>query len=156
MAEQLTLKEVLENAIHKEIDSQLLYTNLSQAVENKVARDAFQELVQQEKGHKSLLEKYLRGEFKKGALRQEQAIDYKIAEKLDQPEIAPDMELKDVFLLAANKEALSHEFYLGLARIHPAGEVKQLFEDLASQELKHKHRVEFLYTEVGFPQTAGG
>ncbi len=34
--------------------------------------------------------------------------------------------------------------------------VKSLLERLASQELEHKQRVEFLYTEVAFPQTNGG
>ena len=156
MATQFTLKDILENAIRKEIDSQLLYTSLSQRVEDEAAKDAFQELVGQEKGHQELLERYLHGEIKEGALSYEQIIDYKIAEQLDQPEIAPDMKLKDVFLLAADLEALAHEFYLSLAVIHPAGEVKGLLEGLADQELKHKQRVEFLYTEVAFPQTDGG
>jgi len=66
------------------------------------------------------------------------------------------MKLKDVFLLAANHEKASHEFYLSLARIHSTGEVKRLIERLAAQELEHKQRVEFLYTEVAFPQTNGG
>ncbi len=35
-------------------------------------------------------------------------------------------------------------------------EVKRLLERLASQELEHKQRVEFLYAEVAFPQTNGG
>ncbi len=66
------------------------------------------------------------------------------------------MELKDVFLLAANREMHSHDLYLALTRIHPPGEVKTLLKELASQELEHKHKVEFLYTEVAFPQTDGG
>ena len=52
------------------------------------------------------------------------------------------MKLKDVFLLAANREKAFHEFYLGLAQIHPAGEVKQLIGELAAQELEHEQRVE--------------
>ena len=66
------------------------------------------------------------------------------------------MNLKDAFLLAANREKASYEFYLGLAQIHPPGEAKRLIERLAAQELGHKQRVEFLYTEVAFPQTDGG
>jgi len=46
--------------------------------------------------------------------------------------------------------------YLGLAQIHPAGEVKKLLEELAVQELEHKQKMEFLYSEVAFPQTDGG
>jgi len=156
MVTQLTLKEVLEKAIQKEVEARLLYVDLSQKVNNKAAEESFQELAQQEQGHQNLLEQYRRGEFKDGALSSGQVVDYKIAEHLDQPEISPEMELKEVFLLAANREKASHEFYLSLARVHPAGEVKRLLEELAAQELKHKQRVEFLYTEVAFPQTDGG
>ena len=156
MVTQLTLKEILEKAIEKEIQSRLLYASLSQKVNDAAAKNSCQELARDEQGHQILLERYLRGELKDGVLGSGQAIDYRIAELLDQPEISDDMNLKDVFLLAANREKLSHEFYLSLAQIHPDGEVKRLFEELATQELKHKQRVEFLYTGVAFPQTDGG
>jgi len=156
MVTQLTLEEVLQKAIQKEIESQHLYSDLSQKITDEATRDAFQELSRQEHEHQELLEQYLRGELKGGTLSRGQVIDYKIAERLDQPAISPDMKLKDVFLLAANREKVSHEFYLSLGQIHPAGEVKRLFEELASQELEHKQKAEFLYTEVAFPQTDGG
>ena len=156
MVTRLTLQKVLEKAVVKEVESQLLYINLSQKVNDEAARDALQQLVQQEQGHQFLLEQYLLGKLKEGALSQEQILDYKIAERLDQAEISPGMQLKDIFLLAANREKASHEFYLGLADVHPAGEVKRLLEELATQELGHKQRVESLYTEVAFPQTNGG
>lgn len=156
MATQVTLKQVLEKAVEKEIHSQRLYADLSQAVKEQSAKDAFQDLVKQEQGHQRLLGQYLRGELREGSLSHEQVIDYKIAEHLNHPEISPEMKLKDVFLLAANRENLSHEFYLALAQVHPAGRVKKLLNELAAQELEHKQRVEFLYTEVAFPQTDGG
>lgn len=156
MATWLTLSEVLEKAIKKEIEAQQLYGDLSREVNEEAAKDAFQELASQEQGHQKLLEQYLNGKLKEGVLGRGQVIDYKIAEQLDLPEKSPDLELKDIFLLAANREKASHEFYLSLAGIHPPGEVKSLLDDLALQELKHKHRVEFLYTEVAFPQTSGG
>ena len=156
MVTQLTLEEDLQKAIQKQIESQHLYSDLSQKITDEATRDAFQELARQEHGHQQLLEQYLRGELKGGTLSRGQVIDYKIAERLDQPAISPDMKLKDVFLLAANRERASHEFYLSLAQIHPAGEVKRLLEELASQELEHKQKTEFLYTEVAFPQTDGG
>jgi rubrerythrin len=156
MAIKLTLEEVLEKAVQKEIESQRIYSDLSQKMTDKAARDAFNELAQQEEGHQQLLEKYIKGELKEGTLNKGEAVDYRIAEHFDQPEISPDMKLKDVFLLAANREKASHELYLSLAHIHPDGEVKTLFEGMAAQELGHKQRVEFLYNEVAFPQTDGG
>ena len=156
MVTQLTLKEVLGRAIQKEIESRHLYSGLRQKMTDEAAKDAFQELARQEQGHQQLLEQYLHGELMGGTLSRGQVMDYKITEHFNQPEISPDMKLKDTFLLAANREKASHELYLGLARIHPAGEVKRLLERLAAQELGHKQRVEFLYTEVAFPQTNGG
>ena len=150
------LKEVLARAREKEIESRRLYLDLSQKMKDTAAKDALQELAQQEQGHQNLLEQYQQGKLKEGTLSSEQAIGYKIVEHLGQPDISPDMKLQDVFLLAARREKASHELYLGLAGIHPAGEVKRLFEEFAAQELKHKQRVEFLYTEVAFPQTNGG
>jgi len=156
MATQFSLKEILGKAIQKEIESQRLYSDLSQKMTNDAAKDAFRQLSQQEQVHQSILEQYQRGEFKVGTLSREHIIDYKIAEHLDQPEVSPDMKLKDVFLLAANRELHSHELYLALAGLHPPGEAKRLLKKLASQELEHKQTVEFLYTEVAFPQTDGG
>lgn len=156
MAAQFTFKEILEKAIKKEIESQRLYSDLSHKMTDDAARDAFRQLSQQEQGHQRHLEKYLRGELRTGMLSGEQMMDYKIAEHLDQPEISPDMKLKDVFVLAANRELHSHELYIALAGLHPPGEAKKLLKELASQELEHKQKVEFLYTEVAFPQLDGG
>ena len=156
MAAQFTLKEILERAIQKEIESQRLYSDLSQKMTNDAAKEALRQLSRQEQGHQSILEQYQRGELKGGTLSRRQVIDYKIAEHLEQPEISPDMQLKDIFLIVANREMHSHELYLALARLHSPGDARRLLEKLASQELEHKHRVEFLYTEVAFPQTDGG
>ena len=156
MDTKLTLKQVLEKGIQKEIQAQSLYYDLCHKVKEEAAQDALQKLARQEKGHQILLEQYLRGELKEGALSREQVIDYKIAEHLDQPEVFPEMKLKDVFLLAANREKASHQFYSCLAGVHPPGVLKKLLEELASQELAHKQKVEFLFTEVAFPQTDGG
>lgn len=156
MSKQLTLKEVLEKAIQKEIEAQNFYTELAGMVNNSAISDEFQNLVRQEKGHQWVLEQYLRGELKEGSLSTGHIVDYRITEKLGDPEISADMDIKATFHLAANREMMSHEFYTGLASIHPEGEVRKLLEELAEQELGHKHRLEFLYTEVAFPQTDGG
>jgi len=156
MVTQLTVQGVLEKAIEKEIESQRLYQDLSQKMTNQMAREAFLKLMGEEEGHEQLLRQYLRGELGEGGLKKEQVLDYRIAEYLEQPEITPDMALKEVFLLAANREKASHDFYLSLASVHPAGQVRVLLEQLADQELGHKQKVEFLYTEVAFPQTDGG
>ncbi len=156
MTTYFTLTELLKKAIEKEVEAQTLYTELSRRVEETAVRVALQALVRQEEGHQKLLEHYRDGKLKGGVSRKGQRLNYRIVEILDHGEISADMALKDVFLLAAEREKTAHEFYLALAEIHPAGEAKTLMTDLAAQELGHKHRVEYLYTEVAFPQLDGG
>ena len=156
MVTKFTVNRILEIAIQKEIESQHLYNELSQKVTNDTAKDTIQQLSQQEQRHQNVLEQYRQGKLKGGILGGGQVIDYKIAEHFDQPEISPNMQLKDIFLLAANREMHSHDLYRALAGLHPAGEMKKLLEELASQELEHKRKMEFLYTEMAFPQTDGG
>ncbi len=153
---EMTLERVLRKAIQKEIASWLLYNDLSRRMSQEIAQDTFKKLAQQEKSHQNRLEQYLRGEIKEGALSHDQAVDYRLTEHFEQPKIYPDMTLKDIFLLASNREKASHELYLNLAEMHPEGQVKKLLKELAEQELEHKQHLEFLYTEVAFPQTSGG
>ena len=123
---------------------------------NGADKDALRQLSQQEQEHQSMLEQYQRGGLKVGMLSRGQIIDYKITEHFDQPEMSPNMQLKDIFLLAANREMHSHDLYRALAGLHPEGDTKRLLEELASQELEHKQKMEFLYNEMAFPQTDGG
>ncbi len=156
MTTQQTIRELVEAAVQREISAQRAYGDLAGKVSDDAARDALQGLVKQEKGHQEILESYLSGQLEGGMLGKSNVADYKIAEHFDQKEISPDMELKDIFLLAAGREKASHEFYLQLSQVHPKGEVKSLLERIASEELGHKHKMESLYNEVAFPQTAGG
>jgi len=155
MVERLTLDRVLEGAIKKEMEAQRLYLDLSQRVKDSAARDALEGLAAEEKVHQDKLERYRDGKIK-GALSKDQLVDYHIAELVEGPEMSANMQLKDAFLYAANREKASHELYTTLAIIHPEGEVKSLLRQLAGQELEHKQRVESLYTQVAFPQTDGG
>jgi rubrerythrin len=56
MAAQLSLRDVLDKAIQKEIEAQRLYTDLSQKVKDNSARTVFQDLARQELGHKQRIE----------------------------------------------------------------------------------------------------
>jgi rubrerythrin len=40
--------------------------------------------------------------------------------------------------------------------MHPQGDVREIFLKMANEELKHKEKVEYLYSNTAFPQTSGG
>jgi len=58
--------------------------------------------------------------------------------------------------LAIYKEIASHAFYIAGQGKTQDPAAKALMKELAAQELEHKQRIEFLYTEVAFPQINGG
>lgn len=155
-AKTYTLEDLLNMAIKREIESQELYRNLGNRVTHSATQYVFSLLIQQEKEHQLILEKYLHGGFTSGSLELKHIVDYHIVENFDQPEINTDMDLPAVFLLAANREKAAYEFYQKLARIHLPGEPRTLLEKLANEESGHKQNVEQMYTEVAFPQTDGG
>ena len=110
-------------------------------------------MAQEEKGHKEYLLKYRKSGL---AGPSKPVIDYKIAENLVKPDIQKDIQSKDVYLIAANRELNAHNFYKGLAEIHPAGEAREMLQRMAEEELKHKEKFEYLYANTAFTQTADG
>jgi len=151
-----TLDAILKIAISKEKDAFDFYMDLRKKIKAKDVRDTLEFLAGEEKKHLEFLEEYRDGSYGPGALRLTEVVDYKVAEHLDKPDIEKDMESKDVYLVAAHREMLSYDFYQSLADLHPNGHVKEMLLKMANEELKHKEKVEYLYSNTAFPQTAGG
>ena len=40
--------------------------------------------------------------------------------------------------------------------MHPEGDIRNMLLQMANEELKHKEKVEYLYANTAFVQTAGG
>jgi rubrerythrin len=154
--EKLSISEVFDKAIQYEEAAYKFYMYIANIVEDDSSKDTLNFLAEEETKHKKILQKYKSGEFSEGSLALDTVIDSKIVEAFGVPEIKRGMEHKDIFLVAAEREKASVEFYEGLAHMHPEGELKNLFLKFANEELKHKEKVEYLYCNSAFPQSAGG
>jgi rubrerythrin len=152
----MTTEEILKRAITFEELSYNFYMRLRDLVLDAMTKDTLEYLAREEVHHREFLEQYVRGELPGPGLGLTAVHDSKIAEAFESPEPAPDLPLKDAFLLAAEKEKKSHEFYSKLAALHPEGEIHDLLTRLAREELAHKEKVEYLYVNAAFPQTSGG
>lgn len=150
------LRLVIEAAIQKEEEACAFYRDLSGRVDDRTARDTLQFVAGEEKKHREFLIQYRSGHYSSRSLPLDQAVDYKIAEHLEKPDIKKNMETKDVYLVAAHRELSSHEFYKTLAEQQPEGEVKDILLRMAQEELRHKEKMEYLYANTAFPQTSGG
>jgi rubrerythrin len=152
----VTTEEILKTAINFEELSFKFYRRLQETVLDDMTKDALGFLSREELKHKEFLENYLQGKLTAKTIELSEVHDGRIVEAFQAPAAAPDLLQKDAFLLAAEREKHSHEFYLRLADIHPEGEVRELLKKLALEELSHKEKVEYLYVNAAFPQTSGG
>jgi len=151
-----TFESLIELAIVNEQEAYDSYMELCKLVDDKTARDTLLFLAEEEKQHKAYLMKYRDGSFRENSLPLNAPVDYKIAETTYKPEPRKDILTNEVYLIAANKELNASQFYKSLAEIHPEGDVRDMLLRMADQELKHKEKVEYLYANTAFTQTAGG
>ncbi|MDD8013697.1 MAG: ferritin family protein [Acidobacteriota bacterium] len=154
--ETQSLQSLIERAIQNEEEARVFYLGLHSLVEDALAKETLKYLAGEELGHKEFLQAYLKGEKKFTALSMDTPVDYHIAQYADKPDPKKNMNSSEVYLVAAHREWNSYKFYTGLAETQPAGEVKEMLLQMANQELKHKEKVEYLYSNTAFPQTAGG
>ena len=150
------ISDILDLAIQREVEAYEFYMDIHGRVDDQSVRDTLEFIAGEEKKHKAFLIGYREGNFGAEALRMADVVEYKIAEYLDEPDIDGDMSRQDVYLIAAHRESRSHQFYTELANLHAEGEPQTMLLKMANEELKHKEKMEYLYSNTAFPQTSGG
>ena len=151
-----TVGEILDMAIRREEVAYDFYMDIYEKVEDASVRETVEFIAGEEKKHKAFLVSYKKGEYGAGSLRLADVVEYKLAEYLEEPEISQNSSSEEVYLVAAHREARSHQFYSELANMHSDSELKTMLEKMANEELKHKEKMEYLYANTAFPQTSGG
>jgi len=150
------LLTLIDTAIRREEDAYTFYMGIHGKVADPAVRETIAWIAGEEQKHKAFLVRYRQGDFGAGELRLSEVAYYKIAEHQNEPEVKEDMNRSDVYLVAAHREMRSHQFYKALSHQHAAGEAKEMLLRMANEELKHKEKMEYLYTNTAFPQTSGG
>jgi len=151
-----TVAEILNMAIQREEVAYDFYMDIYHRVEDVSVRDTVEFIAGEEKKHKAFLVSYKEGKYGADSLRMADVVEYKLAEYLEEPEISQNSSSEDVYLVAAHREARSHQFYQELANMHADSNLKTMLLKMANEELKHKEKMEYLYANTAFPQTSGG
>lgn len=146
-----TVEEILREAIQGEIESHKLYTDAVEMVQAEHVKETLRQLAQEELGHKTSLEKMLAnpGSVQRGvrALQQAAIQDYKIGDHLVVRPLDANSTFQDVCIFASRKEQQSYELYQDMAKQNE-GDIRELFEAMAKDELRHKNLVEGWYEEI--------
>ncbi|MBT8370228.1 MAG: ferritin family protein [Deltaproteobacteria bacterium] len=151
-----TIADVIDLAIKREEEAYRFYMDIFNAVHDASVKETIEFIAGEEKKHKAFLVGYREGNYGTDALRMADVVAYKVAEYLKEPEIGQEASSEDVYLIASHRESRSHLFYTELADMHAESELKTLLLKMANEELKHKEKMEYLYTNTAFPQTSGG
>jgi rubrerythrin len=150
------LSEVIDLAIQREEKAYDFYMDILSKLEDPSIKDTIEFIANEEKKHKAFLVNYREGDYGPDALRMTDVVDYKISKYLEEPEITKETKREDIYLIASHRELRSHQFYTELANMHDAANLKDMLLKMANEELKHKEKMEYLYANTAFPQTAGG
>ena len=148
--------DIIEMAIKREEEAYDFYMDIHSKIIDPGVKDTLEFIAGEEKKHKAFLVNYRDGGFGAKALRMSDVVDYKIAEYLEEPEVNANSKPEDIYLVASHRELRSHLFYTELANMHTEGEPREILLKMASEELKHKEKMEYLYANTAFPQTSGG
>ena len=150
------VSDIIELAIKREEDAYDFYMDIHSKVADADIKNTLEFIAGEEKKHKEFLVNYRDGGFGATALRMSDVVDYKIAEYLDEPEVDENSKAEEVYLVASHRELRSYHFYTELANLHTDGEARTMLLKMANEELKHKEKMEYLYSNTAFPQTSGG
>ncbi|MGA7146532.1 MAG: ferritin family protein [Desulfobacterales bacterium] len=150
------LSEVIDLAIQREEEAYDFYMDIISKLADSSIKDTIEFIANEEKKHKAFLVNYRKGDYGPDALRMTDVVDYKISQYLEEPEITKETKREDIYLIASHRELRSHQFYTKMANMHEATNIKDMLLKMANEELKHKEKMEYLYANTAFPQTAGG
>ena len=145
MNEFKSINDILNFAIASEQEAVDFYTKLSKQATNEAMKEVFLQFAREEMGHKARLTKIKEKQLFE--FKEEKVTDLKIADYLVESEAKSDMTYQNFLIVAMNKEKAAFKLYSDLAKIAPNNELRDIFLTLAQEEAKHKLRFEIEYDD---------
>ncbi len=139
------LSEILKFAIVREMEAAEFYRNLKEKVTNIPTKTMLEEFEKMELSHADLLKTM---DINKITNYNQQKINnLKLSDYMIEPTLHEESTLQDILVVAMKKEEAAAELYKELALEAENLNVKNMFNKLADEELKHKLRLESMYDE---------
>ncbi len=143
-----TLREILDTATKNEIEAYEFYSEAVNIVKDPSAKVLLKEFADIELKHKNILENFDLNEVDEEHHTVKHPHDLHLSQYLVDKEITEESTIQEIMIHAMKREQSAYEFYNDMAKVVTSIEVKNLFEDLAAEELGHKGRIETEYDDV--------
>lgn len=139
------LNDVLEFALEKEDASYRLYRNAAAKSPSPASRKMFEEMAEEEAGHKRMIQKMDREKVASYTFKRYP--DLKLDELLADVPYRDDMSYQEILIFSIKEEERSYRLYREAEAMADDPEIKRLLLMLANEEKKHKYHLEKLYDE---------
>jgi len=148
----LELEQVFSIAIRREVEAHEFYRKIAERTTDISVQTVFRQLAKDELGHMELLEGFKLDPTMPLKIAPPKA-DFKVAESAEAPDLSIDMKPADAIALAMKKEQGAVEFYKALAGNAKDAATRDIFLNLMNMEMNHKHALETVYVEIGYPES---
>ena len=148
--ELTNFQEVVAFALEREKDAVEFYRSCMDKVPRREMKDALQEMAEEEEKHVRMLENLKIDHVEESQI--DEIPNLKISDYLVDMAFDPDMNYRDLLILAMKREESAYNLYQQFASKSSDPRIKKLFEVLAQEELKHKNRFETEYDEHVFQE----
>ncbi len=146
------LKEIMEMAIQYEADASEFYATAANTAKDPAAKTLLKEFASIELKHKEKLERFNLDGIAEEHHTVPKTHDLHISDYLVDIEITPDSTSQDIMVHAMKREQKAYEFYARMLKVVTSTDVRNLFEELAEEELEHKSKIETEYDDVVYKE----
>ena len=140
----ITLDELIRLGIDKETQTEQFYRYWAQRLADPGAKVLLSDLADEESKHRVFFENLKPSDIETGPAPK--VMDLHIGDYLVERQISEDSQAQDVLISAIHRETTAIKFFTDLAQ--QSGKMRPTFERLASEEKKHKLRLETFYDDA--------
>ena len=147
--ENWTIEKALQVGAEMELESYTLYTETAEKSKYPGAKKMLTEIAADEKRHRDYFLKGLEdpAHLKVRTLKQD-IPDLKITDQLVKVPLDPNADYPQILIFAAQREKATHDFYVQVARKFKDTDMGKVFNNFATEELRHKYLLEKEYDDV--------
>ncbi len=144
MGEVDSIGEIMELAVAREEEANLLYKHLAKRAKDPTMRIIYEKLADEELEHKAKLELEI---MKAGKVvtTAEIPVNLKMEDYVEDTGGIADMNYEQLLLVAIAKEKRSVRFYIELAALLQEKDAREMLISLAEEEAKHEARFQMEY-----------
>ena len=148
-AENWTIEKALQMGAEMELESYTLYTETANTAKYPGAKKLLEEIAGDEKKHREYFLKGLEdpAHLKMRTLKTD-IPDLQITDRLVKVPLDPDADYPQILIFAAQREKATHDFYVQIARRFKDTDMGKMFNNFATEELRHKYLLEKEYDDV--------